>query len=194
MSIRLFVGNLSFDVTEDDLRELFSAVGAPLQVRLTKDRETGKSRGFAFVDFGDRALGEEAIRRFDQHMFKGRALGVNEARAREASPGGGPAGRPAARPSAAPRPFQPSGFAPSDDDDLHRPGQPRRTFGADAPSRGRRKNRGGGSKEERAPKGPVRERGGGQMFAGAEVDEDDDQGLDDFALWAREDKKGQDDQ
>ena len=58
MSVRLFVGNLAFDVTESDVRELFSAAGAVLQVRIPTDRETGKPRGFAFVDFDDhRAAG-----------------------------------------------------------------------------------------------------------------------------------------
>lgn len=191
MSIRLFIGNLSYDVTEAELRELFSAAGPPTQVRLGTDRETGKPRGFAFVDFADRAQGEDAIQRFNQHQFKGRALAVNEARAREARPAGGGAPRPAARSSAPPRPSRPTGFnVPGGDEDVPMPGQPRRTFGPDAASRGKRKGRGGGSREERGPRGPMKERGGGQLFSGSDFeDEDDDQGLDDFALWAREDAK-----
>jgi len=77
MSVRLFVGNLAYDVTEADLKELFSAVGSAPSVRIPTDRETGKSRGFAFVEFGSPAEAEEAIRRFQQQLFKGRPLVVN---------------------------------------------------------------------------------------------------------------------
>ena len=86
MSVRLFVGNLAFDVTEAELKEFVSAVAPPSQVRLPTDRETGKPRGFAFVDFDDRAQAEEAIRRFHQQMFKGRALAVRSARVTLTSP------------------------------------------------------------------------------------------------------------
>ncbi|MHB8766406.1 MAG: RNA recognition motif domain-containing protein, partial [Deferrisomatales bacterium] len=83
MSVRLFVGNLPYDVTEAELSALFSAVTAPSYVRVPTDRETGKPRGFAFVEFHERAQAEEAIRRFHQQVFKGRPLAVNEARPRE---------------------------------------------------------------------------------------------------------------
>ena len=92
MSVRLFVGNLAYDVTEAELVEFFSASAPPLSVRLLTDRETGKPRGFAFVEFSDAAQAEEAIRRFHQQVFKGRPLVVNEARPREE--GGAP--RPSA--------------------------------------------------------------------------------------------------
>ncbi len=187
MSVRLFVGNLAFDVTEAELKEFFSAVAPPSQVRLPTDRETGKPRGFAFVDFDDRAQAEEAIRRFHQQMFKGRALAVNEARAREA-------GRPTVAGSPPPRSApRPDSWAPPASGDLQHPGQPRGTFGPDAPARGRRRQKARRSTEERVPKGPLRERGGGQLFLGAEEDEDDDAGLSDFAIWAREDGKNRDD-
>jgi len=102
VSVRLFVGNLSYDVTESELRELFSEVGAVTVVRLPLDRETGRPRGFAFVDFAERAEGEAAIARFHQQMLKGRALAVSEAQPREEGPrgparggyGGGPGGGP----------------------------------------------------------------------------------------------------
>ena len=86
MAVRLYVGNLAYDVTESELRELFSGAGAPSSVRLPTDRETGKARGFGFVEYVDRAGAEEAVRRFHQQLFKGRALIVNEARARDEAP------------------------------------------------------------------------------------------------------------
>lgn len=193
MSVRLFVGNLAFGVTEQEVKELFAAAGNVTQVRLPTDRETGKPRGFAFVDFAERAQAEEATRRFDQYMFKDRALAVNEARAREASPGrAAPGPRPAFRPSGPPPGPRPSTWTPPapQDDDTEMSDRPRRKFGPDA-SRDKRKQKGAASKEERGgPKGPVRERSSGQVFLGAGFeDEEDEQGLDDFARWACEDKK-----
>jgi RNA recognition motif-containing protein len=86
MSARLFVGNLSFDITEADLRELFTPVGPLSYVFLPVDRETGKKRGFAFVEFADEAKAAEALQRFNNQQFKGRALALSEARARESRP------------------------------------------------------------------------------------------------------------
>lgn len=108
MSVRLFVGNLPYGASEAELREYFGAVGQPTQIIMPVDRETGRPRGFAFVEFADRAVAEEAIRRFDAQPFKGRPLAVSEARPREERgplsrpPGGPPPPRPA-------RPFEPSG-------------------------------------------------------------------------------------
>jgi RNA recognition motif-containing protein len=185
MSVRLFVGNLAYDVTESELRELFSAIAAPSYVRLPTDRETGKPRGFAFVEFGDRAQADEAVRRFNQHLFKGRPLAVNEARARE----DGPAAR-SNSPASAAWP----GDQTSSADQPARPSQPRRTFGPDAPPRGKRKNESRGAKGERGPKGPMRERTGGQFFGGDVEDaHDEDQGADDFASWAQDEKTKDDD-
>lgn len=189
MSVRLFVGNLSFDVTEAELKEHFSAAGPPSYVRIPTDRETGKPRGFAFVEFGDRAQAEDAIRRFHQQLFKGRALAVNEARAREE----GAAPRPAVRPAPRPRPERPT-EGMTGGEDAAAPGQPRGTFGPDARPRNRRKREGAGAKEERAPKGPLRERNSGQLFFASDDDEQDDPGLDDFALWAREAATDSDDE
>ncbi|GAB4269135.1 MAG: RNA-binding protein [Deferrisomatales bacterium] len=186
MSIRLFVGNLAYDVTETQLRELFSQAGPVAQVRLPTDRETGKPRGFGFVDFADRAAGEEAIRRFDQHVFRDRALAVNEARARDA--------QPPPRPRVAPRPSWPGlGDAPPEED-RGASIRPKRTFGPDAAGRGKRRPEGYGSRKERKPRGPLREQGGGQLHAGADVDDEDDAVLDNFALWAREDAKTNDEE
>src|SRR5262245_9269597 len=100
MSVRLFVGNLPYDATEEDLRQHFSSVGALSYVFIPLDRETGKKRGFAFVEFADSELAQAAIRQFNNQPFKGRPLAVNEARARDSSP------RPAGggfRPSTGPR-------------------------------------------------------------------------------------------
>ena len=86
MAVRLFVGNLPYDATEADLREHFSAVGPLSYVYLPTDRETGKPRGFAFIEYADRAQAEEAIRRFNNQLLKGRPIAVNEARAKEDRP------------------------------------------------------------------------------------------------------------
>ena len=83
MSVRLFIGNLPYAANEAELREHLSGVGAPTQIVLPVDRETGRPRGFAFVDYADRGVAEEAIRRFNQQPFKGRPLAVSEARPRE---------------------------------------------------------------------------------------------------------------
>ena len=178
MSVRLFVGNLPYDVTEAELKTLFAASGAAPSVRIPIDRETGKPRGFAFVEFAERTRADEAIRTLNGQLFKGRPLSVNEARAREDGP--------AARPRPAPRP----GDWPSEPGAAEAParaGQPRRTFGPDAPPRGKRKPEIRSSKGEKAPKGPLRERTGGQFFAG-DVDDahEEDPEADDFSLWAKE--------
>ena len=85
MSVRLFVGNLPYDATEDEIRSHFSAVGNLSYVFVPVDRETGKKRGFAFVEFADETQAQEAIRQLNNQPFKGRPLAVNEARARDAS-------------------------------------------------------------------------------------------------------------
>ena len=109
VSVRLFIGNLPYSATEADLREHLSSVGAPAQVVLPTDRETGRPRGFAFVDYADRAVAEEAIRRFNQQPFKGRPLAVSEARPREDRPPGAP--RPGGFGGSGPRPGAPGGFS-----------------------------------------------------------------------------------
>src|SRR5512136_1621122 len=108
MSARLFVGNLPFDVTETELKELFAPVGPLSYVFLPVDRETGKKRGFAFVEFGDEAKAGEALRRFNDQQFKGRPLALSEARAREARPAGGPAPMRSPRVPRLPDTFDPS--------------------------------------------------------------------------------------
>src|ERR1700749_1852760 len=98
MPVRLFVGNLPYNTIEAELREHFSAVGPLVYVHLPTERESGRPRGFAFVEFDDRAQAEEAVRRFNNQLFKGRPMAVNEARAREDRP------RTGAPPSYPPRP------------------------------------------------------------------------------------------
>ena len=106
-SVRLFVGNLPYQATEDDLRTHFSQVGQPTQIVRPLDRETGRARGFAFVEYGDRPAAEEAIKRFDGQLFMGRPLAVSEARARDdRGPSTGP--RPGGG-YGAPRPGGPGG-------------------------------------------------------------------------------------
>src|SRR5499426_4486759 len=86
MSVRLFVGNLPYEATEDEIRQHFSPVGNLSYVSIPLDRETGKKRGFAFVEFADAQQAQAAIRQFNNQPFKGRPLAVNEARAKEPGP------------------------------------------------------------------------------------------------------------
>src|SRR5713226_4935120 len=86
MAVRLFVGNLPYSATEAALREHFSSVGPLSYIYLPIDRESGKPRGFAFVEFSERSQADEAIRRFNNQMFMGRPLAVNEARERDDRP------------------------------------------------------------------------------------------------------------
>ena len=88
--VRLFVGNLPYQATEEDLRTHFAQVGQPTQIVRPLDRETGRARGFAFVEYAERAAAEEAIKKFDGQLFMGRPLAVSEARAREDRGPGGP--------------------------------------------------------------------------------------------------------
>ena len=93
MPVRLFVGNLPYETTEAEIKEHFSTVASPSYVYLPTDRESGRPRGFAFVEFDNQTQADEAIRRFNNQLFKGRPLAVNEARARESGPGGGGPGK-----------------------------------------------------------------------------------------------------
>ncbi|MDR0843263.1 MAG: hypothetical protein LBP68_07590 [Acidobacteriota bacterium] len=186
MSVRLFVGNLPYDTTEAELREFFSPIGPLSTVIIPVDRETGKRRGFAFVEFGDPAQAADASRRLNNQPFKGRNITINEARARESRPdgprpGGGVRptgmGRPMSpRPSFSPRP---SLGAPDFSPDLLDGGRTtraetrRRNFGADAKPAHKRRPQYGAKGEMGARKGPIRERGGGQIFGGYEDEAED---------------------
>ncbi len=85
--MKLYVGNLSFDTTENDLQDLFEKHGQVTEVKLVTDRMTAKSRGFAFVTMAAAAEGNAAMTALNGKDFGGRALTVNEARAREERPG-----------------------------------------------------------------------------------------------------------
>jgi RNA recognition motif-containing protein len=187
LAVRLFVGNLSYATTETDLRSYFATVAPPSQVVLPVDRETGRPRGFAFVEFQDRAHAEQAIQRFNGQVFNGRPLAVSEARAREdrgpgprpGGPGGGPgAPRPGGftpRPAfGAPRPFESA--APSSTPARNR------NFGPDAkPQRGNQKVK---KKESERPRGPIPLKATGRSFTLDDEDSVDEalpEILDDFA-------------
>ncbi len=161
MAVRLFVGNLAFDVTEAELREHFAAVGPPLSVYLPTDRDTGKPRGFAFIEFSERAEAEEAMRRLNHQVFKGRPLAVNEARAREDHATTGPPR------TAAPRP-------PISADTRAGDG---RNFGPDAAPRRRRKPLKSAAPAERRLKRPMYKRAAGPVRFGVEDDDGDDEDI-----------------
>lgn len=182
MSVRLFIGNLPYSATEAELREHLSSVGEPASVVLPVDRETGRPRGFAFVDYADRAVAEAAIRKFDQQPFKGRGLAVSEARPREERGPGGPrpGGFSAPRPGgfSGPRPAggagspggfsgpRPGGFSgPRPGDGSAARGPSNKNFGPDAPPKHKRKP----NKERDKPRGPIKERPVGRLY---DADED----------------------
>jgi RNA recognition motif-containing protein len=89
MSNKLYVGNLPFDTDEQDLQELFAAHGEVVSAKVITDRETGRPRGFGFVEMAQAEDAQKAIQSLDGRDFKGRNLTVNVARARESRPGGG---------------------------------------------------------------------------------------------------------
>jgi RNA recognition motif-containing protein len=89
VSKKLYVGNLPFSTTEAELRELFEQHGAVESVSVITDRETGRPRGFAFVQMADDHAAETAIKQLDGRPFGGRTLRVNEATSRPAGGGGG---------------------------------------------------------------------------------------------------------
>lgn len=179
MAVRLFIGNLPYGATEAELREHLSSVAVPTHIMMPVDRETGRPRGFAFVEFGERALAEEAIRRFDGQPFMGRSLSVSEARAREdRSPGDRPGGPPG------PRIGRPPDGGPA---------APRGSFGPPAPPR---RQRGAGPKKHKTeprPKGPIPIRAGGRLY-GVEDDETGAEPVDfeDFATSASEPEEPED--
>ena len=197
MSVRLFVGNLPYEATEDEIRTHFSGAGNVLNVFMPLDRETGRKRGFAFVEYAENAQAQEAIRLYNSQNFKGRPLAVNEARAKESRPPGSgapfrPSGGPPRPMSSAPRPAgSHSGgrdFGRSDSSPMEPPGRGdriNRKFGPDAkPFRARNQK----AFKPEGGKKAQKEKLGGQLYsvddadeAGAEIDE-----LDDFATSVEE--------
>ena len=196
MAVRLFVGNLSYEATEAELREHFGTVGQVTYCYLPTDRETGRPRGFAFVEFADDSHAHQAIDRLNNQTFRGRPLAVKEAQPRESRPpgpgggggprfGGGPGGPPrpyGGGPSGPPRPYG----GPPRDPFTPGPGGPatsrERNFGPDAPPKGKRKptyNR----KDQQGPRGPIRTKTDNRIYS-AFGDDDDSAApgeFDDFA-------------
>ncbi|PYS60795.1 MAG: RNA-binding protein [Acidobacteria bacterium] len=88
MSMKLYVGNLAFETTSNDLQTLFAQAGTVESVNLIEDRETGRSRGFGFVEMQTKEEGAAAIQKFNGQEVGGRSLKVNEAKPRENRNGG----------------------------------------------------------------------------------------------------------
>jgi RNA recognition motif-containing protein len=92
MTTKLYVGNLSYDTTEEELHELFAQAGSVQSATLPTDRETGRPRGFGFVEMATEEEARKAISMFDGQMLRDRQLKVNESRPREEGRGGGRSG------------------------------------------------------------------------------------------------------
>ncbi len=90
MNKNLYIGNLSVKVTEEDLKANFSEVGTVVSVNIIKDKYTGLSRGFGFVEMGTEEEAKEAIQRFNGGQLLGNTITVNEARPKKEMGGGGP--------------------------------------------------------------------------------------------------------
>jgi cold-inducible RNA-binding protein len=176
VAVRLFVGNMPYGATEADLRTHFAAVGEPSHIVIPVDRDTGRPRGFAFVEFLDRGLAEQAVKKFDQQPFMGRSLSVSEARPREERPAGGGGFRPApGGPGGGggfggPRPGGGGGFAPRPAPGGFSGGGPGAGPGAGPGGRnfGPPKKKGGANDKrweakDRGPKGPIKERFTGRL-------------------------------
>ena len=197
MAVRLFIGNLPYGASEADLRAHFAAVAEPSHIVMPVDRETGRPRGFAFVEFVERDVAERVIDKFNAQPFMGRNLAVSEARAREDRP---PGPRPPGGGFGAPRP---GGFSGP------RPGgggfggpRPGGGFGGGMPTgpggRDRSANfgppappkrlRGGkkSSRQEDKPKGPIKERSDGRIYAVDDLEEGDTVDFDDIATRAKD--------
>jgi RNA recognition motif-containing protein len=203
---------MPYGATEADLRAHFAPVAEPSHVVIPVDRETGRPRGFAFVEFTDRAAAEAAVERFNQQPFMGRSLSVSEARPREERPGGfrPPGGGPGGGFSG-PRPGGPGGGGfggprPAGGFGGPRPGGPPsggfRSGPGAAPAPGGRnfgppKKKSNASEKrwenkERGPKGPIKERYTGRL-GGLDDDPTDEPAVnlpdfDDVASRAKDDE------
>jgi len=199
LAVRLFVGNLPYSATEADLRVHFSAVAEPSHVAMPVDRETGRPRGFAFVEFVERDKAQEVIDRFNAQPFQGRNLAVSEARAREDRPAGGFSGpRPGGgggfggpRPGGGfggPRPGGPGGFSPRPGGFGGPPSGPpgsrdrSANFGPPAPPKRLRGKK--GQQQESKPRGPIKERAGGRVYAMDDLEDGDVGEFENFATRA----------
>jgi RNA recognition motif-containing protein len=191
----LFIGNLPYAATEADLRAHFAAIAEPSHVVMPVDRETGRPRGFAFVEFLDRAKAEEVIKRFDAQPFQGRSLAVSEARAREDRPprppgSGGFAPRPPGGGFSGPRPAggfggpRPGGgFGGPRPAPGSAPGPGGRdrsaNFGPPAPPKRLRAKK--AAQQEHRPRGPIKERTGGRIYDVEDLGDDATVEIDDIA-------------
>jgi len=209
LAVRLFIGNLPYGASEADLRAHFAAVAEPSHVAMPVDRETGRPRGFAFVEFAERTVAEEVIRKFDSQPFQGRPLAVSEARAREDRPprppgGGGFAPRPGGggggfggpRPSGGgfggPRPGG-GGFGGPRPGGGGFGGPPTgpggrdrsANFGPPAPPKRLRGKK--TAQQEHKPRGPIKERSGGRIYAVDDLEDDSAVEIDDIATKVNED-------
>ena len=180
MGSRLFVGNLPYDATEGELTHYFSQVGPVSRVFLPLDRDTGRPRGFAFIEFPSSEHAAEAIQRLNQQPFKERPLVVNEARPSESRPAGGNTGGSGYRP--------PAGVGGS------RPESRERTTVGGGPTTGRppAKSKAGGGRhrkgkrsftDEGPKKEPLKEKLGGRFYGveGDPSDDDEDIDFENFA-------------
>ena len=93
MGKKLYVGNMSYDMDSSGLQELFGAHGTVQSAEIISDRETGRSKGFGFVQMGSDTEAQAAIAALNGQQHDGRALTVNEAKPKESRPGGGGGGR-----------------------------------------------------------------------------------------------------
>jgi cold-inducible RNA-binding protein len=208
LAVRLFIGNLPYSASEADLRAHFATVAEPSHVVMPVDRETGRPRGFAFVEFGDRAVAEQIIKKFDAQPFQGRNLAVSEARAREdrpprppgqggfgprpGGPGGGFGGpRPGGSSGGFGGPRPGGGFGgprPGPGGPPIGPGGRDRSanFGPPAPPRRLRGKK--GSQQEHKPRGPIKERTGGRIYAVDDLDDGKTEDFDDIATSAPADE------
>lgn len=89
METKLFVGNFTYDTSEEDLRELFSQAGTVVSVTVIKDRDTGRSRGYGFIEMSNQSEAEQAIKMFNGYSLSNRELKVDKARPREERPSAG---------------------------------------------------------------------------------------------------------
>ncbi len=192
MPVRLFIGNLPYGASEADLRAHFAAVAEPSHVVMPVDRETGRPRGFAFVEFADRGVADQVIQKFNSQPFQGRNLAVSEARAREDRPTGP---RPAGG-GFGPRPGGPSGGfggpRPGGGFGGPRVGGPgggpapgpggrdrSANFGPPAPPRRLRGKK--GQQQDHKPRGPIKERTGGRIYDVEDLGDNAAIDFDDFA-------------
>ena len=191
MPSRLFVGNLPYDATEEEIRQHFAQAAPVSRVFLPLDRETGRPRGFAFIEYADSSHATAAIAQFNQKPFKDRSLVVNEARPSESRPAGGASGPPGASRGSSFAPPSRERTTPGSSPGRSSDGLPARR---EAPARPRR--RGGGRRaswEEAPKKEPIPEKRRGQIFGGYDDQEDEPEEVDfeNFATGLPEDDEDQ---